>query len=59
MDRRNGTYGFDLWVPRGGSKSNSEQRGTEMSTGRYHALMVEGEEDSGVGSGFAGLDDLM
>ena len=48
MEYRNGAYGFDMWVPRGKAKQS------EMNTGKFHALMVE-KDDEEDEQGFSGL----
>ena len=58
MDKRGNAYGFDLWVPRG--KGGSAVQATQpVNSGKYHALMVEEDEEEDGSLGFAGLDDLM
>ena len=58
MDKKGNAYGFDLWVPRG-SRGGGVQVNKPVNSGKYHALMVEEDEEEDSGLGFAGLDDLM
>ena len=55
IDERNGAFVFDIWIPKGNSDNET------VNTGRYQALMEQGNQDNdnhGGSAGFVGLDDL-
>ena len=54
MEQKDGAWGFEMWIPKGKGKEEEKV----PNTGRYHALMVDREEESDGNSGFARLDEL-
>ena len=52
VEDKNGSFVFDIWVPRG-----SERQGNGYQ-GKYFQALVEGEEQGNHETGFVGLDDL-
>ena len=52
MDDRDGSFVFDIWVPRGKREQSSGYQG------KYFQALVEEEQEDNPSTGFVGLDDL-
>ena len=59
IEDRDGSFQFDIWVPRGNDEQEQPRYHTAGYQGKYWQSLVEMDDEDNHDSGFAGLDDLM
>ena len=59
IEDRDGSFQFDIWVPRGSQEEEQPKYHTAGHQGNYWQALADHDEDSEGSMGFVGLDDLM
>ena len=59
IEDRDGSFQFDIWVPRGSQEEEQPKYHTAGYQGKYWQALADHDEDGEDSMGFVGLDDLM